>query len=77
MAILQVDGRDGWLVAMMLSASGHPVQRVGIPHSGRAYSRPLLSVTYKHDNFGNRVAYLRCVVQDGSSLFDEDVKEKL
>ncbi len=32
-------------------------------------SRPLLSVTYKHDNFGSRVAYSNCVVHDRFRLF--------
>jgi len=54
------------LVSLKLSALGHRVQRVGIPHCGDTCSRPLLSVTYGLNTFGSRVAYSTGVVWEHS-----------
>ena len=60
-----------WPASLVMSASGHRVQQVGIPHRGGVYNRPLFSVAYKHDNFGSRVAYSSCVVQDAEGDLDD------
>jgi len=56
-------------------ASGHRVQQVGIPHCGGTCSRPVLSVTYRHANFGSRVADTSYVVQEGKAVLGDTIEE--
>src|SRR6267143_7113120 len=56
------------IISLRLSALGHVVQRVGIPHCFITCCRPLFSVTYNPNMFGTLVAYSSYVAQ-GTEAF--------
>ena len=61
---------------LTLSALGRCVQQAGSPQFNIARSRPLFSVTYTLNIFGNRVAFSSCVAGGTELFFAGTNKEK-